>query len=114
MSYLAPQNYAPTTVLVAPTTTTVAYFDTRFDEILTVQVENLDATQTFAGTIQRRLDAGNGWAVSDASDYFATVGPLGAVVADLDARGTSELRLVGTMSGAGGNVRVTARRRAAR
>lgn len=103
----------PTTVEVLPAQTTVATWDTKYDDLLTVQVENLDGTQTFSGTIQRRLDDGNDWADSTLGD-FGTIGAGASVVADLDVRGTRALRLVGTMDGAGGDVRVTAVRRAAR
>lgn len=111
--YLAPILQAPLIVTVAPTTTTILTIATGgAAELITIQLENLDGTQTFVGTVQRRLASTNTWAASTLGDFEA-VAPGTSVVMDLDARGTGDLRLVGTMSGAGGNVQVTARRRAA-
>ena len=77
-----------------------------------MQLDNLDLSQTFVGTVQRRLDALHGWADS-AILAFSDVPAGVSVCVDLDTKGTRYLRLVGTMSGAGGNVRVSARRRSA-
>ena len=107
---LAAQLLAPTTVAVATSQTTVATFDSRYTNTLTVQVENLDATSVFAGKVQRRLDSAMGWADTTLTD-FAAVGPGESVCADLDVQGTSDVRIVGAMSDASGNVTVTARRR---
>lgn len=113
MTTLSPVATQPTVVAVAPTTTTIAQWNVRFDEVLTVQLENLDLSQTLNAYVQRRLADGNDWAQAPL-DYFEGMAPDSSVVADLDVRGTRELRIVGTMSGAGGDVRVTAVRRAAR
>ena len=97
----------PTTVAMLPASSEVASWDVRNFDFLTVQLENSDASQDFFGTLQRRLDDSNGWADVGPA-YFATVTPGTSVVADCDVRGTIGLRLVGYMSGAGGDVRVTA------
>ena len=102
----------PTTVEVLPAQTTVMTWDVRNDDVLTIQLENLDGSQTFAGTVQRRLSDDVGWSDTSLGD-FASVAAAGSAVADCDVRGTRGLRLVGTMSGAGGDVRVTAVRRGA-
>lgn len=98
------------TVEVLPASTTVATWDTRWEDYLTVQVDNLEGAQTFAGTIQRRLSEDMEWATSTIGD-FANIPAGQSVVADLDVRGTRWVRLVGTMDGAGGNVRVLVTRR---
>ena len=109
---LSPIVTPPTVVPVLPAQTTVATWDVRFDDILAVQIDNLDATQDFTGTLQRRLDDTNEWAYVGPL-YFGTVTPGKSIVVDCDVRTTRELRIVGYMSGAGGDVRVTAVRRAA-
>lgn len=107
------QNLAPTTVAVAPTTTVVATFDLgAFAGQLTVQLDNLDLSQTFVGVVQRRLDSAHAWADSELAD-FSSIAAGSSICADLDTSGTRYLRLVGTMSGAGGDVLVSARRRSA-
>ena len=98
--------FEPETVAVAPTSTTIVEVDTRTASTLTLHVTNLDGTQTFAGTIERRQFAGQTWAQSPIGD-FAAIGPGDAVMADLDVSGTAFVRLVGTMDGAGGDVSVS-------
>jgi hypothetical protein len=98
------------TVAVLPALGPVVTWGTHYEDILTVQVDNLDATQNFSGTIQRRLTDAMEWAASSITD-FANVLPGASVVADLDVRGTNALRLVGSMDGAGGDVRVAVVRR---
>jgi hypothetical protein len=88
---------------VAPTSTVVVELDVREAEWVTMQLDNRDASQTFNGTIERRQSPQAEWAPSTLSD-FSGVGPLSSVVADLDVSGTGFMRLVGTMSGAGGDV----------
>lgn len=100
----------PVTVAVLPATGPVVTWDTHYEDILTVQVDNLDATQNFSGTIQRRLTDAMEWAAAAIAD-FSNVLPGASVVADLDVRGTNALRLVGSMDGAGGDVRVAVVRR---
>lgn len=107
-------------VAVGPTSTVVWSGDVRSDEWLSMQVDNLDATQTFTGTIERRLATSQGWATSTIGDFASiqpagtvdpTTGvPLDSVTADLDIRATGYLRLVGQMSGAGGDVAVVVRK----
>ena len=75
---------------------------------MTLQVDNLDATQTFVGQIERRQSEEMAWSVSTIGD-FAEIPASGSVTADLDVVGTGFIRLVGTMSGAGGDVAIAAR-----
>jgi hypothetical protein len=79
---------------------------------VTIQVVNLDGTQTFAGIIYRRKTGMSAWAPSSIPD-FASVAAGASVMADLDVEGTDELELRGTMSGAGGSVQVGATRKGA-
>ena len=108
---LAPQVLAPTTVAVAATSTVVATFDTKTSAVLSVQITNLDGSQVFTGLVTRRLDPTAPYAPTTLPD-FSGIGPGGTVVADLDVRGTSQVQITGAMSGAGGNISITARRRA--
>lgn len=104
-----------TTVAVAPTETVVLSVSRellRGAKRITVGVQNDDGSQTFAGTVYRRLNGMTVWAASSIGD-FASISAGDAVVADLDVEGTDELELRGTMSGAGGNVTVKATRKAA-
>jgi hypothetical protein len=110
---LTPQVLAPTTVAVGAADTTLATFDTKFTDVLSVQVTNSDAVQVFAGLIKRRLDSSQAFATTTIPD-FSAVAPLGTAVVDIDTRGTTEVRITGAMSGAGGNVVITARRSSSR
>lgn len=101
---------APTVIAVSPTETTLLSLTLstmRSAERLTVQLANLDATQTFAGVVYRRQSGMVAWADSSIPD-FSSIGPLGSAMADLVVGGTEELEVRGTMSGAGGSVRVGA------
>ena len=107
-------------VTVGPTSTVVWSGDVRSDEWLCVQVDNLDATQVFTGTVERRLSSAAGWSTSTVGDFASiqpagtvdpTTGvPLDSVTADLDIRATGYLRLVGQMDGLGGDVAVVVRK----
>jgi hypothetical protein len=106
---------APVTVAVAPTETTVCSFKRgtlQGAKRITIQVSNLDATQTFNGTVYRRKAGMAAWAPSTIPD-FTDLLPLTSVMADLDVEGTDELEVRGTMSGSGGDVEVGATRKAA-
>lgn len=96
-------------VTVAPTSTVVVSLDVRDDEWLTMQVDNLDGSQTFTGTIERRVSEQMTWSQSTIGD-FAGIAAGGSATADLDVSGTGFLRLVGVMSGAGGDVAVSTRK----
>jgi hypothetical protein len=96
-------------VTVAPTSTLVLELDVRTDQWLTVQVDNVDGSQTFVGAIERRVSEAMQWSPSTIGD-FAGIGPGDSVTADLDVTGTGFIRLVGYMSGAGGDVHVCARK----
>lgn len=106
------------TLPVAPTATVVWSADVRRLGLCTLQVQNLDASQVFAGFLQRKVAGELGWSTSTMPD-FSSIQPAGsldgdgnpidAVTADVDVEGTAELRLVGRMSGAGGDVSVSVR-----
>ena len=96
-------------VSVGPTSTVVADLDVRSDEWVTLQIDNLDGTQTFTGVVERRQSPEMDWAPSTMGDY-AGIAPGTSVVADLDVSGTGYLRVVGVMDGLGGDVAVCARR----
>jgi len=98
-----------TVVAVAPTSTEVWSGDVRSEDWVSVQIDNLDGTQTFTGTVERRLSASSSWSQSTIGD-FAGIPPGASVTADLDITATGYLRVVGTMDGAGGNVAVVARK----
>lgn len=109
---LAPLVLPPTTIEVAPTETTLAEFDTRYTEVLTIQVTNASGdAQTFVGAVYRRLDSSQLWALTTISD-LASIADATSVVVDLDVRGTGQIKIAGSLSGAGGNMIITARRRA--
>jgi hypothetical protein len=104
---------APTVISVAPTETVllrVSREHCRASKRVTVQITNNDGSQTFSGTVYRRLN-GMAFAPSTLADFVA-VAAGDSVVADLDTEATEELEIRGTMSGAGGNVTVAAVRRA--
>lgn len=106
---------ALTTVSVAPTTTTVVSWDRTqlgSSKRLTVYLANLDGSQTFVGQVERRQQSGTTWAVSTLGDFASVVAGT-AVMVDLDVEGSDEVRIRGTMSGAGGDVQVGATRKAA-
>ncbi len=114
----------PTTVAVSPV------LDALFDpltvgaqEAVSIQLENLSATETFTGYVRTRLDSGNGMAISTLGD-LASVPPLGTlgpngedlskVLVTADVPANAELDVVGFMTGLGGDVRVTVLPRASR
>jgi len=96
-------------VTVAPTSTEVVAVDVRDEQWLTMQVDNLDGSQTFTGVVERRVSDTMDWSESTLGD-FAGIATGGSVTADIDVTGTGFLRLVGTMSGAGGDVAVCVRK----
>lgn len=96
-------------VAVAPTSTEVTVVDVREEQWLTVQVDNLDGSQIFTGIVERRVSDAMDWSESTLGD-FAGIDAGGSVTADIDVTGTGYLRLVGVMSGAGGDVAVCVRK----
>lgn len=106
-------------VTIGPTSTVVLSLDVRDEEWLTVQVANLDATQTVRCYVERRQSEALPWGLSTVGD-FASIPPSGTVdgdgnpldapTADLDVTGTGFIRIVGVASGAGANVRVAHRK----
>ena len=103
----------PVVVAVGPTSTTLLTLDTRFVDTVAAQVTNLDPTQTLDVTVQRRTYSEAVWANSQLAD-LRTVNPGESLMVDLNVGATAMTRLVGTMSGAGGNVQVSYVRRAAK
>lgn len=107
------------TVLVNPTSTVVVAVDVRIEEWVSMQIQNLDATQTVRCYVERRQAEGMAWGVSTIGD-FSSIPPAGSVdsdgnpldapTADLDVTGTGFLRVVGVASGAGANVAVSYRK----
>lgn len=114
----------PTTVPIA--TVLTALFEpltVGAQEALTIQVENLSATETFTGFVRSRIDPSLGMAVSTLGDLGSippagTVGPngedLARVLVTVDLPANAEVDVVGLMTGLGGDVRVTATPRASR
>jgi hypothetical protein len=96
-------------VTVAPTSTVVVSLDVRSEDWLSIQIDNLDAAQTFSGIVERRLSSQGDWSPTTIGD-FAGIAAEDSVTADLDISATGYLRIVGTMSGAGGDVAVFVRR----
>lgn len=99
----------PTTIAVAPTETTIADFNCNGLKTLTVQITNSDGSQTLSGLVYRRQYASQAWALATLGD-FSLIPAGSSVVADLDVSNTGLLRITGTMSGAGGDCIVSARR----
>ncbi len=87
-------------VSVAPTPTTLATFDVGTTATLTVQVSNLDATQTLSCTVQRRAVTSAAFVDTTLGD-LASIGPNSSAAVDLDCGANSDIRIVGTASGAG-------------
>lgn len=98
--------FGPETVAVAPTSTTVADIDVRGITRFALYVKNLDGAQTFAGDVYQYMVSGQTPALLSVPD-FASVAAGEAAMASIDVRGVTFIRLVGTMSGAGGNVSVS-------
>lgn len=102
---------AVATNTVAVTSGTILFtLDTTHTDQITVQIENLSGAETFTGTVQRRLSTGHNWANSSMTDFNA-MAPAANVVADIDVSGSTQVRISGTMTGAGGNAKVTVTRR---
>lgn len=87
-------------VAVAPTPTVLASFDVATTATLTVQVENTDASQTLSCDIQRRAITSAPF-VSTGSFLLQDIQPLASACVDVDVAGASDVRIVGTASGAG-------------
>lgn len=112
---------SPARVVVAVdiTATEVLELDVRDEDWVTLQVQNLDAVETFRGYVERRQSTAMGWSLSTLGD-FAGIPPAGStdsdgnptdsVTADLDVSGTGYIRIVGVMTGTGGDVAVCARK----
>jgi hypothetical protein len=114
----------PTVVAVTPVLG--ALFDALTvgaQEALSIQIENLSATETLTGYVRSRLSPLIGMAVSTIGDFNSippegTLGPNGEelwrVLVTLDLPANSEVDVVALMTGLGGNARVTALPRASK
>jgi len=98
----------PVTVAVLPTETTLCTLDVRTTDVVTVQLNNLDASQQLRGFIYRRANASMPWTISTLAD-LGTIEPLTSGCVDIDCQGNSDIQVTGYMSGAGGNVTVCVR-----
>lgn len=104
---LHPVIAARTTVSVAPTDTVLvaAFRPTR--RVLSVEVVNDDATQTLAAWLEVSSDSAGPWSrVADLGLEAVVAGDAGYGKADVSA--VPWCQVVGTMDGAGGDVRVSA------
>lgn len=106
----------PRTVAVTPVMSVVLEVDVGPSEVVSIQVENL-SSETFTGIIRRSNDTGNAMSPTTMPDLRSippagTLGPdgedLSSVVVDCLVPANSKLDVIGKMTGAGGNVRVTA------
>lgn len=104
---------------VDSTLTLVFSLDVRALGLVTLQVQNLDATQVCEGYVRRRVAQGLTSAVSSLPDFVA-IQPAGSVDAagnptdtvtcDIDAAGSALLEFAARMSGAGGNIQYSFRK----
>lgn len=109
----------PVTVAVAPTLTTVVAVDVRAVGRLTLQVQNLDPTQTCSGFVTARVAGSMGYSATAHIAFHALL-PAGSVDADgtptdsaavdVECGGLSDVALQARMSGAGGSVRCALRK----
>lgn len=96
----------PIVVSVAPTATVISTVDTSRTKLLSVSVTNLDLTQTLACVVQRRSWPSSisavpeEWNTSSLPD-LSEILPGTTQGVDIDVAANSEIRLVGTASGAG-------------
>ena len=106
----------PTVVPVTPVNSVVCSVDVGPSEVVSIQVENLSATETFYGVIRRANDANNTMSPSTIGDLrgippLGTLGPdgedLSSVVVDASVPANSVLDVLAKMTGAGGDVRIT-------
>jgi hypothetical protein len=110
---LAPLALPRTVVAVAPTTTTIQTFLVTAGMVLSVQITNLDGAQTFTGVIERRLDRDEAVLAPSPYSDLEVIPPGESRAVDINTASTYEIRISGRMSGAGGNVAASARRRTA-
>jgi hypothetical protein len=107
----------PVTVAVAPTLGTVVSVDVRYLKRITIQAQNMDATQTFSGYLTNKAARSMGAALSPvalsallpAGSVDADGNPADCTTIDVDCGGFSDVALVGKMSGIGGNVKYVVR-----
>lgn len=108
----------PTSVAVAPTLTTVVTQDVRSVGLLTLQVQNLDATQTCSGFVVARVARGMGYSLTPLVSFLSLLpagsvdsdgNPTDSATADIRCGGLCDVAFLARMSGVGGNVRYAAR-----
>lgn len=106
----------PTVVSVTPVNSVVCAVDVGPSEVVSIQVENLSATETFYGIIRRSNASGNAMSPSTIGDLrgvppLGTLGPDGedisSVTVDVSVPANSQLDVLARMTGAGGDVRIT-------
>jgi len=102
-----PRAQQATTIAVAPTETVLGTFDTDGTDLLTAHVYNADATQTLEVVVrfQARSEARESVLpfADGLSQPLGGIAPLTSRVVDIAVGGSKAVRLVATMSGAGGN-----------
>ena len=105
---MAQRSYAPTTVAVAPTKTTLATIDVSKSSTVCIHVSNGDATQLLDCTVWRRPHPDVVF-VESAVEGLVGIRPLSAQAVDVDCGADFELRVTGVASGAGLDAVVTVR-----
>lgn len=96
----------PTQTVAVTTATTVFTVDCFKSSKTWVQLDNLSATETVAGTIQLRIDPSLSFASSSFPD-FAAILPLTSAVAIIDTDQLEQMRMIATATGAGASVQIT-------
>lgn len=99
---------SPLVVAVLPTETTLCTLDVRTTAVVTVQIDNTDASQQLRGFIYRRANSAMPWTASPLAD-LGTIEPLTSGCVDIDCEGNSDIQVTGYMTGAGGSVKVCVR-----
>lgn len=93
---------------IGPTPTDITLLDVRDTRFLAVSVTNLDGVQTVDGTVLSAVWAGDDLGPTSISDLAAIApGETRPVTLDCDTRSSIQLRF--TASGAGCNIRVSAK-----
>lgn len=91
---------SPATRSVLPTATDILTVDVTEWQQLTVEVKNLDGSQTMAVEIWRRCSPDGDYSLSP-FDPFGTLAPGASQCADMDVSGSTHVQLRATASGIG-------------
>jgi hypothetical protein len=105
---MAARSYAPTSVAVAPTATTMATVDVSKASTICVHVKNNDGAQTLDCTVWRRAHPLNDFVASTLSDLAGIAAGASAGV-DVDCGADYEVQVTGVASGAGLTATITVR-----